>query len=184
MKFWTENKGYIVVALVLLTFVAWGSCAKASELYIDVGVSQVGSDFTDAVQVQLVNRFDEHHIDLGFGYIGPQTFKACDRPDCVWDINEQLYAGIEFMVKDPWWGRMRIGFGPYLFQNADRIVTSKFRAGISLEITFTERIGLKVRHFSAADSNPSIEACNALGQCFVNDWNTGQDSWARLTWYF
>jgi hypothetical protein len=181
---WDEYKGAIIVVFVLAVFVTWGSCAKASELYIDIGSSQVGSETTDAVHLQLVNRFDKQHIDLGFGYIGPQTFKPCDRDSCEWKIKEQLYAGVEFIVKDPWAGRARIGFGPYIFQNADRVVTSKFRAGISFEFAFTERIGFKLRHFSAAGTNSDIEACNTLGQCFINDWNSGQDSWARLIWYF
>lgn len=179
-------RGVVIIAALLGVFVWWGSCVKAGELYIDVGPAQVTSKLTDAVWLQLSNRISEH-IDLGFGYISPQSWNSCGRPDCAWSVDAQIYAGLEFVVTDPWWQKIRIGFGPYYFQNADRIVTSRFRICPSVEVAGwgkLARFGLKLRHCSSAGSSPEIEVCNDLGQCFVNDWNTGQDSWARVVWYF
>jgi hypothetical protein len=169
------KKGAIVIGVLLYIFIWWGS-AKAEGLYIDVGPSQIAGHFTDAIHLQLSNRYSKH-IDLGIGYIGPQNFRN-------FDIQEQIYAGVEFVVSDPWVGKARIGFGPYVFQNADRAVTSKFRICASLEYAFTKRIGAKARHCSNAGSGTEIEICDRNGDCFTNDWNTGQDSWARLIWYF
>ena len=177
-------KGWILIAILLALFVWWGS-AK-SELYIDAGPAQVTAELTGAVWVQLSNRITEH-IDIGFGYIGKQSWNQCGAPACQWSVDEQIYFGFELVVADPWWQRMRIGFGPYYFQNADRIVTSNLRICPSFEVAgwgSWSRVGFKARHCSSAGSSPEIEACNDFGQCFTNDWNTGQDSWARVVWYF
>ena len=179
MNLWERIKaklGAVLVGLMLLIFILWGSSSKAGELYIDVGPTQVGSTFSGAAMLQLNNRISKH-FDIGFGYIGEQEYQG-------FEIRPQLYLGTEFVVTDPWKQKARIGFGPYYFQNADRIGTSKFRAGISFEYRFTDRIGFKARHFSTAGSSPEITACRNDGRCFTNDWNTGQDSWARLVWYF
>jgi len=167
--------GYVLVGVVILLFIWWGS-SKADELYVDVGVSQVTDETTGAIHLQITNRITDH-IDLGIGYIGKQDVRG-------FDVQEQIYAGAEFVVKDPWWGKVRIGIGPYVFQNADRVVTSKFRMGISVEWRIMDRLGLKARHFSNAGSGTELEICRRDGRCFTNDWNTGQDSWARLVWYF
>jgi len=175
LKNFKLKTGAILVVTALLIFVWWGS-ADAGELYIDVGPTQVGSTFSGAGMLQLNNRISKH-FDIGFGYIGEQEYDG-------FRIREQLYAGAEFVVTDPWKQRARIGFGPYFFQSADRIGTSKFRAGISFEYRFTDRIGFKARHFSTAGSAPEITVCRINGVCETNDWNSGNDSWARIVWYF
>lgn len=166
--------GVILVALFLLIFIWWGS--SRAEMRISIGPSQVGTEFSTGTLLVLSQRLD-NMVDLNIGYISPQHFDD-------WSVREQIFAGVEFLVFDPWSRRFNLGLGPYLFQNADRIGTSRFRMGLSLGWRINNRLGLEARHYSLAGSGPEITACNDFGQCFTNDWNTGQDSWLRGVWHF
>ena len=190
-------KGFILILLFLGMFIWFGS-VKADTM-IEIGPSQVGSEMSAGVMLTLTERIAGKY-DFTVGYITEQNFvstwqgKKCK--SCEWTVKEQLFAGVELVVTAPFTDKLRLGIGPYIFQRADRIGTDTFRMGLSIEYQFTDRFGLRARHFSLAGSGPEMTICRETETwtnvpCSTpgstprtNDWNTGQDSWLRLTWYF
>lgn len=183
-----------------MAFVLFGSCsqAEAGETQVEIGASQVGSSFSTGGMLTVTERINDKY-DFTIGYITDQEFSVCDRPDCTWFVQAQIFAGAELLMSDPWTGKLKLGIGPYIFQRADRIGTDTFRMGLSIEYKFNDRFGVRARHFSLAGSGPNIEICrdpatwrnvdtsrpfNGTASCITNDWNTGQDSWLRAVWYF
>ena len=175
------KSGFIIVVIFILIFVWWGSL-KAAGL-VELGPSQVGDNLSSGAMITLTSRVDDKY-DLTLGYITDQTFSVCDRPDCMWNVKAQIFFGGEYLVAAPWTDKLRLGIGPYYFQRPDRIGTSNFRVGLSLEYRFNDRIGIRARHFSLAGSGPELTICREDYGCITNDWNTGQDSWLRAVWYF
>lgn len=174
-------QGVVLVLIFLITLIWWGS-VKADTL-TEIGPSQIADNFSSGVMLTLSERVNDRY-DFTVGYISEQVFKACERPDCRWDIRSQIFVGTELLITSPWTDKLRLGLGPYYFQNADRVGTTNFRMGLSVEYRFNRRFGFRARHFSTAGSGPDIEICRPDFGCLTNDWNTGQDSWARLVWYF
>lgn len=188
-----KKNGFYFVALFLIVFVWWGT-AKAETL-VEVGPSQIGSTMSSGTMLTITERVNDKY-DFTIGYITDQEFSRCDRPDCTWYIKAQIFAGAELLVPSPWTDKLRIGIGPYIFQRPDRVGTDTFRMSLNVEYRFNERFGIRVRHFSLAGSGPELTLCRErenwtnvpLGTpgaaCQTNDWNTGQDSWLRLVYYF
>lgn len=183
MKDETKKKlpGIALVLTFIIMMVWWGS-SKADPL-IEIGPSQVASNFSTGVMLTMTQRVDDRY-DFTIGYISEQDFKTCDRPSCRWKVNEQLFVGVEYLVTSPWTDKLRLGIGPYYFQNRDRVGTTNFRMGLDIEYRFNRRLGMRVRHFSNAGSGHEITICREAFGCSTNDWNTGQDSWLRAVWYF
>ena len=177
----TKKKGAVFVAFFLLLYIWWSS-VDAAEGLVEIGPAQVGSEYSETVMLTLTRRVQDR-FDFTLGYIGDQEWNSCDRPDCEWKSKAQIFVGAEALATDPWSGKFKLGIGPYYFQRQDRIGTSHFRVGLSVEYRHSRRFGLRARHFSNAGSGPNIEVCNDY-YCQVNDWNTGQDSWLRAIWYF
>ena len=175
------KSGPVLVIVLLMLFVWWGS-AKSDGL-LEVGPSQVGSTLSTGAMLTLSTRIQDKY-DFTLGYITDQKFSRCDRPDCEWEIRPQIFFGAEYLMTSPWTDKLRLGIGPYYFQNADRVGTSNFRVGLSVEYRFSERFGLRARHFSLAGSGPEMTICREQWGCMTNDWNTGQDSWLRGVVYF
>jgi hypothetical protein len=174
---------WVLVLLLLFVFVKWAS-ADEFDWYIDAGVSQIADDVTDAPWFALTRRYAQANVDLTIGYIGPQTFTSCPREDCRFELNEQIYAGFKFFAVDPWAGRCEVSVGPVYAQNADRAVASRFRMELGASCRVRGRWHIQAKHQSNAGSSGDVTACNVLGDCFTNDWNTGQDSWLRVRWDF
>ena len=180
MKF-NKVKGFILVLLFVIAFVWWGSAKAAGQ--IEIGPSQVSTNFNTGVMVTFTERVQDKY-DFTLGYITEQKVSFCDRVDCDWTINSQIFFGIEYLVTSPWTDKLRLGIGPYYFQNRDRVATTNLRLGLSIEYRFNRRWGFRARHFSNAGSGSNMEICRPKFGCITNDWNTGQDSWARVVWYF
>lgn len=179
-----QNKyGAVAIILALLVFVWWGSSAKAEGLSARIGPSQVGSTLSAGLLLQLDNQISKH-LSVNLGYVSAQTFSLCSRPDCEWTVREQLYAGFDFRVYDPWKGKASISFGPSYFSHADRIGTSRFRASVNFQYRFTDRVSLDLIHKSTAGSGEDLTICRPEYGCLTNDWNTGQDSWLGVRWHF
>lgn len=187
---WDDYHGPVLVGAFIATLGAW-----SDDGYLDLGLSQVGSEMSSGLMLALVERVDDKY-DFTLGYITPQEFDACGRVGCRWYVDEQIFAGVELTVKKN--DRLRLGIGPYFFQSADRVVSSNFRVGLSLEYRINDRFGLKVRHFSNAGTGKELTLCrdretwenvratesSQSVYCQTNRWNTGQDSWLRVVWYF
>ena len=174
-------KGFILVLLFVAAFIWWGSVEAAGQ--VEVGPAQIGSNFNTGVMLTFTERVRDKY-DFTLGYITEQKVSFCDRADCDWTIRSQIFFGAEYLVTSPWTGKLRLGIGPYYFQNKDRVGTTNFRVGLSLEYRFNKRWGVRARHFSIAGSGPDMTICRPLYGCLTNNWNTGQDSWARVVWYF
>jgi len=172
----------------ILILLVWflSASANAGDFYLDVGPTSVSNSNSNAIWTQVTWRVTDH-FDFGFGHISPQTFHVCPRIDCAWSIPAKVYIGFEFVVVDPWWQTVRIGLGPYIFDEADRAVSTALRLCPSLEVKGwgkLKRFGLKSRHCSAAKTDKVITRCNDIGNCFERSNNTGQDSKIRLVFYF
>jgi len=175
------KKLFALALLLCLT-----SAAKAEGFYLDIGPTSVSNFNSNAVWTQVTWRVAPH-FDFGFGHISTQKFDVCPRIDCAWTIPAKVFVGFEFVIVDPWWQTIRVGFGPYIFDDADRAVSTALRLCPSLEVKGwgkLKRFGLKSRHCSAAKTDKVITRCNDIGICFENSNNTGQDSRIRLVFYF
>ena len=176
--------------------------AQAEGIF-EVGPSQIGDNFTTGWIVTYTERVKDRY-DFTAGYITPQEYDACDHPSCQWYIKEQIFFGAEVVFKYPNSDNLRLGFGPYIFQNPDRVAPTRLRVGVHLEYRFNKHFGISARHWSTAGSSPRTTICRDEARfdsdpgfilepghpryaglnCKTNDWNTGQDSWLRLAWYF
>lgn len=190
-------------ALLLLLLIP--AIAKP-EYRLEVGETSIKSQDTGWM-VTLTDRINDRY-DITLGWITDQTFQeeGCTHPSCTWFLQRQLFFGGEFVFKTPVDG-LRFGVGPYIFQNPDRVAPTRFRVGVHFEYRFQfwgKHLGISGRHFSTAGSGPIGKLCRREGfyetdqgffvdrndpnppgyNCKTNDWNTGQDSWLRLTYYF
>lgn len=187
------NAGVLIVIAFLVVFVWWGTAE--ADTYMELGPSQVGSTLSTGAMLTISERINDKY-DFTIGYITDQEFSLCSRPDCTWHTKAQIFAGAELLVKSPWTDKLRFSLGPYVFQRPDRVGTDTFRMSLKIEYRFNDRFGLSVRHFSLAGSGPEITLCRERvnwntvpndtpgAACQTNDWNTGQDSWLRLAYYF
>ena len=171
------------LALVILLIL---SQHARCETLVEAGLSQVGKDFSDGWVLTLTERFKDRY-DLTIGLVTTQTWESCPRPDCVWEIQEQIFFGGEFTY--PIWRGLRFGIGPYWFSNINRVSAENFRMGLRLEYRFTDRFGIRARHWSISGSGRDATVCHEWGEqkqidCFTNRWNAGQDSWLGVVLYF
>jgi hypothetical protein len=173
----------VAAILFLIVLVWWGTADAEGTGQIEIGPSQVGSNFSTGGMLTITERFQDKY-DVTIGYITEQTFSVCSRPDCTWLVNEQIFVGVDYLITSPWTDRLRLGLGPYYFQNADRVGTTNFRMGLSVEWRLNSRWGLRARHFSNAGSGPVLCIDRPVWGEICNDWNTGQDSWFRIVRYF
>ena len=194
---WKQNSGTILVVLFILTLYWWGTAEADSQ--IEVGASQVGSEMSSGFMLTLTERINDRY-DFTLGYISDQNFsrkwKGEYIPSTEWHVKAQIFVGAELLITSPWTDKLRLGIGPYVFQRPDRIGTDTFRVGLSLEYRFSDRFGIRARHFSLAGSGPEITICRETETWTnvpcdtpgstprTNDWNTGQDSWLRAVFYF
>ena len=160
------KQGVILVGIFVIVLIWWGSVR--AETYFDAGPSQVGTEFNTGVHLQITERLADQY-DFSVGYITRQHFNTCGRPDCKFSPAPQIFFGAEWSIVSPWTDKLRLGLGPYYFQNTNRITATHFNFGLSLEYRLNRRFGFKARHFSNAGSGSP---------------NKGQDSWFRLIWYF
>lgn len=181
MKNWIKENGGLIGVLIFLLVVVWWGTSEADTL-AEIGPSQVGSTFSSGTMLTLTERRDK--FDFTLGYITKQKFSVCDRPDCTWRVDEQIFFGAERVFRSPWTDRLNVSLGPYYFSRPDRIGTSRFRIGLGLEYRVNDHFGLRLRHFSLAGTGEELTICREPWGCLTNDWNTGQDSWLRLVYYF
>ena len=167
-----------------LALLALLSLTANAETLLEIGPSQVGDTYSNSYILTLTERIQDKY-DFTLGLIGGQEFKSCERPDCVWQLDQQIFFGAELLV-NLWTDRIKFGIGPYAFARPDRVVSSFLRVGLSLEWKITERIAIRARHWSAASSGiQEIKFCNRDKTfCDRRSFNNGQDSWLRLQWRF
>jgi hypothetical protein len=180
--------GYVLVVLFLLTFIWWGAAdAKETETIVEIGPSQVADNYSTGFILTITERFKDRY-DITAGYISEQEVEFCGRQDCKWRLREQTFIGAQLGFTDPWDKGLRLGVGPYWFQNPDRVAPTSFRWGLLIEWQFSDSWSLSARHWSTAGSGR--EGCfyrdyedPSSGEV-CNDWNTGQDSWLRIGFRF
>lgn len=182
-KFNKLTKSFFIVLAFVLVLIWWGSTDAHADARVEIGPSQVSTTLSAGVMLTITERIQDRY-EFTLGYITSQEFNTCGRPDCDWDISPQIFVGAALSVKSPWTDNLRLNIGPYYFQNADRVGTSNFRIGLGIEWQFGRRWGFAAQHYSNAGSGPDLEICRPLYGCITNNWNTGQDSWLRLGWYF
>jgi hypothetical protein len=205
MKEWltSPTATKVVLGLFLIAIIWWGiDEANSAETFFEVGTTQVSQNTNTGWTTSITQRFD-HKYDLTLGYISEQTFEQCKDPSCHWKVRSQIFFGGELLFRSPWSDNFKIGIGPYYFQHADRIATSNFRIGLHIEYRFSDHWGIRARHWSTAGTSPLKTICrppndfNQIGvilnpmdhrpenwHCKTNDWNTGQDSFLGVIFYF
>lgn len=187
MKKWLkDHHGPILVGLGVLLMIFFASHETRAESIFEIGPSQVSDNYSSGILITATERFKGKY-DITGGYITEQNVKFCDRPDCRWHIREQLFVGAERMWRDPWGWNLKIGMGPYWFQNEDRVAPTHFRWGLHAEWQFRHHWGISLRHWSTAGSGGvgcfHTDYDDPETPVVCNDWNTGQDSWLRLTYF-
>lgn len=158
-------------------------CASANaadvETMIRVGVTQIGETPSGSGMFSLTQRVNGRY-DFTIGALGPQLFNKCGRPDCDWEIDQQIYVGARLLM-DPLWfwtDKFKFGIGPTLWARPDRAVSSFLRINLYMEYRFNPTIAISAEHFSIAAAGFEIAACNKIQTyCAFRKYNVGQDSW-------
>lgn len=191
----------ISLAVLLLAFTS----VNAAETYITYGPTQIKDRKHTGHMVTLSRRFNDTY-DVTFGWVSQQNFRLDDCGTstttwCDWKIKPNLFVGVDYLFGGE---KLKFGIGPAYFQNADRIVTSNFRAHLKIEYRFNSHFGLEISHHSSGGSSQERTFCRKapnLGEyyaveiplfepypegwrCSTNDWNTGLDSFIRLQYFF
>ncbi len=157
-------KGSVWVGLFLALFILVLCSESQAETTIEIGPSNVGYRWTDSATIMIQEVWQDKYA-LGLGYISPQNLNTCGRPDCKWEIQEQIMVGAERIVR---YKRLSLSIGPYWFQNPSRISSSNFNVRLTLGVDITDRLYVKLSHFSNAGSGRK--------RCFLNNfWKNDRD---------
>ncbi len=159
------RKAGTIVALLAASTLA------LADVSVELGPSNVSNEWTGSTTLVLQERTDKWAF--GVVWISSQSFNTCAQARCHWEIGNQLAVGVERLFK---WRRLTVGFGPYWFQNINRVTSTHLNLRIGLEIAVTTRASVKLfSHFSNAGSSDVVEVCNDV-TCMSHDWNIGQDA--------
>lgn len=191
-------KGSIwVLITIALIFFFFSREAPGAEMYLELGPSIVSNEHSDSFTMILQQRWASKYA-VSLGYISSQYIDTCNtpnRPDCKWDIQEQLLVGAERLVTGNfdgrwrWLNRVTFSIGPYWFQNANRISSCKFLVRLGGAVRITDSLSIKASHFSNAGSCPTITLLNPKDTRgpqpipITGKFNVGQDA-LLLTWLF
>jgi hypothetical protein len=188
--FITENpkvlKGSVYVGIFLILFLVFLRHEANAETNVQIGPSFVGNRATNAATL-IIQETWSNKYGLSLGYIGKQDLDTCGRPDCEWDIDEQIMFGAERIVQGnfdswAWLNRASFRIGPYWFQNKNRIMSCNFNIRLALAVDITERISIVASHFSNAGScgEISIRQTNTsqtiIPMYLTGSFNMGQDA--------
>ena len=158
-----------------------------AETLIEIGPSQVGDTYSNSYILTLTERINDKY-DFTLGMIGAQTFQVCDRDDCIWEVDQQIFFGADLLIRPLWFwtDRLRFGIGPYFHSRPHRFVSSFLQVGLTLQWEFTDRWSAEAWHSSVASAGiQRLDFCNRdMTFCDRREFNNGQDSWLRLQWRF
>jgi len=122
------------------------SLAGCANTRVAVGPTIITNHDTNSVTV-LVQQVFKEKFRATAGYISPLHVQTCDRPDCVWDIDSQLLAGLEYVFQGK---RFSFSVGPYLFENEDRITSCRLLWRLGPEVKINDWLSLGLSHFTNA----------------------------------
>lgn len=140
----------VAVALFVIVH-TWWNVADAGGL--ELGLTGVGSDFSDGGMLYYSERVVDRW-DFGIGLISPQEYKGVD-------IDTNAVISAQFVVRDPWFGRIELGLGPAYFQNSNRALGCRFTFHPSIAWA-GDRFTVGIRHFSNGSSCDSNAGQNGL----------------------
>lgn len=199
---------YVILAIVLILLFL-SKEAKGAETYIEIGPSIISYQFSNSFTFILQERWNNKYA-VALGIISEQHFNTCpkslDRPDCVWDIKQQLLVGAERIIQGnfetlTWLNRVSFSVGPYWFQRSTRISSCNFNIRLGLDVKLWNRASIKFSHFSHGGTcdditleNPNDtrfldpeclhhKLCNTKPIPITGDYNLGQDA-LLFTWRF
>jgi len=168
-------------AIFLAVLLCMGGLVNAAEVetMFRLGPSQMGERLTGSGMFSVTQRVNDRY-DFSLGIIGKQEVDMCGRPDCIWEIEQQVWVGARLLVEPLWFwtDKLKFGFGPTLWARPDRFVSSFLRVNLYLEWRFDDALGVSAEHFSIASAGLPLKACNKEKSfCDQREFNNGQDSW-------
>lgn len=141
-------KPWMLIALFLVLLCV-GFCRESkAEVSIEAGPVFVSGDYGKGGALILSERFKGKY-EVHMGYVSETFVNTCNRPDCAFDMRENLFAGAQRITA---LGDFRLGIGIDYFQNVNRALGCRFTAGLLIGYQATDRISLRVRHNSNAGS--------------------------------
>ena len=172
--------------LILVLLLLCGAANAADvETMVRLGNTQVGWAQSGSTMLSLTQRVNGRY-DFTIGTLGAQEYSKCERSDCVWELDPQVYVGARLLM-DPLWfwtDKFKFGIGPTFWAHPDRAVSSFLRINLYLEWRFNEHVGVSAEHFSVNGAGFPLPACNKDNTyCSVRKYNNGQDSWYGLNIY-
>lgn len=141
-------KGFWLVAgffvLLMLAF-----CHEArSEVTIEAGPTFLSGDYADGGALIISERFLGRY-EVHAGYIYKQQVDTCGRPDCKFDIEENIFFGAQRVAG---WNRFKVGIGMDYFQNRNRALGKNLTFSLLLGYEIGDNYVLRIRHMSNAGS--------------------------------
>ena len=135
---------YLVLVFLALLFFFFSRESEAAE--IEIGPTSLSGDFAEGGALLLTER--EGKWSFGGGYVSKQFVQTCPRPDCAFDIEENIFFQVQRVVDYKKW---EMGIGPAYFQNTNRALGKNLTWGLSLGYR-GERFSIRLRHYSNAGS--------------------------------
>jgi hypothetical protein len=82
------------------------------------------------------------------GYISEQEVDTCPRPDCHFEIEPNIFFGVQRIVT---LGDVELGVGPTWFQNTNRALGANINWGLSIGYRW-DKVSVRFRHASCGGS--------------------------------
>lgn len=186
---WIKGSVAVILAVFLLLVWLWAEDAEA-ETVMEVGPAIVSDKFTHTITFILQERFKDGKYALAIGHIGEQDTR-------VGKIDRVTFVGAERIIK-PNFGnfldKIHLSIGAYYFNDVNLISSSHLNLRLALDYQLTERLTLKLSHFSNGGSGEGLEVnrpcyCPKGAQCKPcpvpkrNQANLGYDA-LLVTWRF
>lgn len=142
-KLGIEGAWIVLVFLLILGFFFYSE-ANAAEF--EIGPAVLSGEYSDGGALIFSERIGKFAI--GGGYVSEQFVNTCGRPDCAFDIRENILFQVQRIVK---WKNAEIGIGPAYFQNTNRALGKNLTWSLSLGYV-GEHWAVRIRHYSNAGS--------------------------------
>jgi len=137
----------LVGLFVIILLVAF--CHEArSQVSIEAGPTILSGEPAEGGALILSERFNDRW-EVQVGYLSEQYVDTCGRPDCQFDIRENIFLGGQRVVG---WERFKLGIGMAAFQNINRALGCRVNFNLLIEWRWSAHVVSRIRHFSSAGS--------------------------------
>ena len=171
-----SRQWYLIAAGLTALVLSLAGCANTR---VAVGPTIITDHHSDSATILVQKTFKEKYRAT-VGYISPQHIETCDLSWCVWDIDSQFLAGLEYVFQ----GEMfSFSVGPYVFENEDRITSCRLLWRLGPEVKINDWLSLGLSHFTnvgmcsrSSLANPNDDRTGAENHRHVKKYNVGFDA--------